>query len=630
MVLNGNLGYILKKSPLSPTVLPLSSSSKDNKDEVFRSVSEVIKNLFELYTHLILRQLAKISRSTRGIVLLLCDLNMARRIMSEATRLKMTGGHFIWLWADTSSTAEFFQPTDIAGEEKANYDEFMSRKQKQQQQQYYQQPNNRRNNNNNQTRYKSMNSNRFHHIVGLRKPTGDEFMGLPPPPPPPAQSGYLKGDRHRDSLPTGQIPLRDKRKDQKRVNVGKKSPTTTRVESSSSNIKDSESANRQLNIKNINSNEFNANYYDPYSPAYRQNIDDSDFDDSTNEESNVYYDYDKINPFNVPATSAPIASTKKINGNYNNVITQPFDEEEDEKLDLDNYSEATNDSKAKRADNFHSSSFNISSHVFFHHFKDFPVGLLALRHIKMNVDRVFVRSAIRLFASTWARVEKNEEMRAAMSTTSSISSSSKYGGSNRKAFDYDEYGDMFRITSNSNNKIKNKANVNNRYSNPPVRGTRKFKREASSPQVNNATVATATDNDRSILPLMVNSSDKTIKFTNNESGLNTTQHMHSSVVEIKSNIDTISHSVNLNSLKVNSSASQAETVQHGVHSESGENNKKKIEKRQQSSWYSPSTKGGNVRNQQEKVKIVGTLQYKGGCFGSLAKADLKRSEIFAK
>ena len=88
------------------------------------------------------RQLAKISRSTRGIVLLLCDLNDARRVMSEAQRLHMVGGHFIWIWADTSSTAEFFQPHSLSNVEekdqilnvKENYEshleEFIERKSK--------------------------------------------------------------------------------------------------------------------------------------------------------------------------------------------------------------------------------------------------------------------------------------------------------------------------------------------------------------------------------------------------------------------------------------------------------------------------------------------------------------------
>ena len=68
----------------------------------------VIYIIFYFSRFRIYRQLAQISRSTRGVVLLLCDLTAARRIMSEAQRLNMVGGHFIWIWADTSSTTEFF------------------------------------------------------------------------------------------------------------------------------------------------------------------------------------------------------------------------------------------------------------------------------------------------------------------------------------------------------------------------------------------------------------------------------------------------------------------------------------------------------------------------------------------
>ncbi|XP_055378330.1 putative uncharacterized protein DDB_G0277255 [Condylostylus longicornis] len=85
MVLAGNDGRTLKDPPLLPTILPLPAGDGD-----------------------VFRQLAIISRSTRGIVLLLCNLISARKIMSEAKRLNMAGGHYIWLWADTSSTTEFF------------------------------------------------------------------------------------------------------------------------------------------------------------------------------------------------------------------------------------------------------------------------------------------------------------------------------------------------------------------------------------------------------------------------------------------------------------------------------------------------------------------------------------------
>ena len=57
------------------------------------------------------------------------------------------------------------------------------------------------------------------------------------------------------------------------------------------------------------------------------------------------------------------------------------------------------------------SHLNYSSHVLFHYFKDFPIGLLALRPVRIPVDRHFIRSSLRLFASTWAKLEQEEEIR---------------------------------------------------------------------------------------------------------------------------------------------------------------------------------------------------------------------------
>lgn len=42
-------------------------------------------------------------------------------------------------------------------------------------------------------------------------------------------------------------------------------------------------------------------------------------------------------------------------------------------------------------------------------FKDFPVGLLALRPIRMNIDRHFIRATIRVFASTWHKIGTNTD-----------------------------------------------------------------------------------------------------------------------------------------------------------------------------------------------------------------------------
>lgn len=46
-----------------------------------------------------------------------------------------------------------------------------------------------------------------------------------------------------------------------------------------------------------------------------------------------------------------------------------------------------------------------NSDVLFHHFKDFPIGLLALRPVRMTVERSFIKATVQLFANTWKRVE---------------------------------------------------------------------------------------------------------------------------------------------------------------------------------------------------------------------------------
>lgn len=57
------------------------------------------------------RKLADVSRATRGVVLLLCDVSDAVRVMDVAKRLNMIDGHFVWLWIDTTARpATFLTP----------------------------------------------------------------------------------------------------------------------------------------------------------------------------------------------------------------------------------------------------------------------------------------------------------------------------------------------------------------------------------------------------------------------------------------------------------------------------------------------------------------------------------------
>ncbi|XP_052738434.1 glutamate receptor ionotropic, NMDA 3B isoform X2 [Bicyclus anynana] len=54
------------------------------------------------------RRLAEVSRLTRGVIVLICDIHYAKHVMDEAKRLNMLEGHFFWLWIDASSEFDVF------------------------------------------------------------------------------------------------------------------------------------------------------------------------------------------------------------------------------------------------------------------------------------------------------------------------------------------------------------------------------------------------------------------------------------------------------------------------------------------------------------------------------------------
>lgn len=537
--------------------------------------------------------------------------------MSEAQRLKMTGGHFIWIWADISSTAEFFQPNSVQSINekdqfgKAGYDEFgrKSKSGSQAERQYYQSGSKRPGQNGTRHKLLNTNTNRFHHVVGLRNPGDEESLGIPSILP---QPSFLKSDNSFGSdMTAGRVTTKEKR-------ASKKSREPQILDNDYSGSVESGKANN-LNIKNINSHEFDANYFDPYSKA-SVSEDENVFDSNSGEKDD--YDYEKSNPYqpdslpDTKITEEPKVNRKSSNRNHKPSpsldqvpLPQLFDEDGDDDLDLENYSETSNDLKAKRADNF-PSTFNISSHVFFHHFKDFPVGLLALRHIKMNVDRVFVRSAVRLFASTWSRVEQDEELRLASGDKEKSNWADSWSGDD---YDYDESNNSFRSKKQKN---KSNVNVNSRHNN--ARGSRKYKRDV--------VVAPS-------IPKSVNNSSKASnsnsKFTDNLTNKSYSQHVsdlnsHRSDDRNKSNNDNIKPNNNLIKLNDTGSASNAMGSRELVR-ELSVGGKIEIQKRQNSWWES------NLRNQKDKAKLVrGTPQYMGGCFGVPGRVDVKRSELFSR
>ncbi|KAJ9601165.1 hypothetical protein L9F63_000685, partial [Diploptera punctata] len=95
ILLRRDVVSILKTAPLNPTLL------------ILRSGAAARYSIF--------RRLADVSRATRGVILLLCDLQTAKQVTSEAKRLNMMSGHFVWLWIDTSASISIVNSTVING-----------------------------------------------------------------------------------------------------------------------------------------------------------------------------------------------------------------------------------------------------------------------------------------------------------------------------------------------------------------------------------------------------------------------------------------------------------------------------------------------------------------------------------
>ncbi|XP_077293992.1 uncharacterized protein LOC143916663 [Arctopsyche grandis] len=83
LALRKDLSYIISSSPLLPKILALPPANIE---------------------HALFRRLADVSRSTRGVIVLISDAETAQRVLQQAKRLNMLDGHFVWLWIDTTST----------------------------------------------------------------------------------------------------------------------------------------------------------------------------------------------------------------------------------------------------------------------------------------------------------------------------------------------------------------------------------------------------------------------------------------------------------------------------------------------------------------------------------------------
>lgn len=576
MVLSSNVAAPLKQKPLLPKILPISFK----KEEIFR-------------------QLARISRSTRGIVILLCDLKLARVIMSEAQRLNMVGGHFIWIWADTSTNNEFFDqvhPDEMESEIDDNLDliSLVDReKQLQQQQQKHQ---------------------HVQQNVGR-----DQMGGYPDEITIDTKQHYEPKNEYEtiESLDNTNFHLYEDLLE-RRLDFDSEFESTNRGLSGSHNL------THELPLGPDGAyNPFQHSIVSQVGYGKRQltdgltapiNVQDKiethDTDDHDDDElhldSMLGLD-DNLESFKLRTRRNPFlpfmttynnnnsGKTNKYNFNNNNNNNNDDVNSDENIMDPMN---ANDINKMKRVNLLNQLDIS-SSHVLFHNFQDFPIGLLILRPIKMLTDRHFIRSAVRLFATTWAKLERN-------------SNSNLYGQSNNRDDDK-----PYRFKN-----IRNKREDEGR------------EEQTSTTSSSSATTLSKSNNKPSADTSHVNT------YVN----INSIWEPEQIVTKTKQQTSGLSENKNEKIEKSNkfTTTTRFNNVNTNTVDDNDAINIAMKSKRFDSSWW-PSIGGGGrdtSKNKQQKqkqsssgedrIKNRGTPQYKGGCFGAPTRGDIKRAELFAR
>ncbi|XP_062544859.1 uncharacterized protein LOC134211716 isoform X2 [Armigeres subalbatus] len=517
IILEGAEGNALKRKPLLPKILQLPT----NND-------------------LIYRQLEKVSQSTRGVVILLCELTEARRILAEAQRMRMLNGHFIWLWADTTTSTEFYDQVqtplgvfgneveeDISGQLNNPFhsvkteleDDFYDSTDIIQQShiadlverkldfEFYD-PKHRKN------RTKANNTNRSHHAVDLQ----------------------------RNILSFKNFIGNNKKSDKSKRNVD--------------SLED-------LYSENVNST---------FSSQYPRSGNLNELLRTNNLEQRNY-----LNQSNGANYRLIIDSQARNQGQKNSVQMSRSD------LDiLFGNEEYLADLKIKRANSF-LKHYNVSSHVLFHHFQDFPVGLLALRPVTMKVDRHFIRSAVRLFASTWAKVEQEGDSGRKPMRNQDKQSPSKTNQRNNKSPKYKRsvmsHVDQINVVDTSS---KTQQAVENKVNNSSIRNYNRINVTESNTYYNSKERKTV---DGHRVTVQINKGEAYNTTYENASESNTTDRSNTKSVM------------------------------------------KPKQKRQQTWWTS---KAHPDRARSNDHMRGGAPQYRNGCYGMASRGELKKAELFTR
>lgn len=356
--------------------------------------------------------------------------------MSEAQRLNMVGGHFIWLWIDMSISSGYFEQTSSASSPPQIF-----RHQTKPQQQLTRKPGaigeptwkndevneNRKNPN-------KLDAWKFEPLTPNKLPKSDDILGENVQQRPELSkendsdasetsihiedddainqksesstktgSDFSQGfdpfrvlqrqdDHYKASFGLSQHyqdrnASRDKHLPVNRLILGLRSETNTESD-------DQTYGQSKKNRRNINhfDNDGDDKFYDSTDT-------DAIIDEFAKSETNLNNESGEDGDF------TPIYPNRTASPKANKTHNFSDDNFFDYFIDNNNFNENPNSKlNFKRTSNANGNHSTSSSFVTYHQFKDFPVGLLALRPIRMNIDRHFIRAAVRVFAATWQKI----------------------------------------------------------------------------------------------------------------------------------------------------------------------------------------------------------------------------------
>lgn len=376
--------------------------------------SIIFKCINYLCSFLINRQLAQISRSTRGVILLLGNLQATRRIMTEAHRLNMVGGHFIWLWIDTGTSTGYFHQATTPIRQPTQPQPPQTRKTT------YNNASDTMSKNGTESGSNQKSSDKVYLITSTSKPNASfqkSATGKSP------NVGTGRDDQStKVDFSQGFDPFRVmQRQDEQPKQIfnspqhyqertaqrdNKQTPANRLIlglhgENAHTEI-DDQNTQRSKKIRRSNAKASNAS---EHSHGYRNRNGSRNGigNGKADESSNINYSRNDGDAMPIFLSNQTNTVKHSSYSKYRNFSDDNLDEFIDNNNFNENHNIKLNPKRTSTANGSITSSF-----VNFHQFKDFPVGLLALRPIRMNVDRHFIRAAVRLFAATWEKINSSK------------------------------------------------------------------------------------------------------------------------------------------------------------------------------------------------------------------------------